>query len=665
MTVQQLEHEASAQDDAPDIRDERKANVMSSATLTSLAMLKVNVDQGKDYLDYLRPFILQILVDQKPDPVRDWVIRNHLRTQFGLEIPERAVQVVLKRLSKSHPLRKEEGVYRITGILQNPGIIAEKSRADRHIQAVSSGLMEFSKSTAQPIVTLDEAETAICAFLARFNIPCLRAYLRGTTIPTIAGNHDVHIVLVSEYVLHLQQTDVQRFDSFLIMVQGHMLANALLCPDLQYAPKTYKGVTFYLDTPLLVRRLGLEGEPKKAAAKDLIGLLHNLGATVAAFAHSRDELGRVLRGAADHVDAPDGRGAIVMEARRRGTTKSDLLLLVGQVDDRLREAQIDVKDTPRYIADFQIDETAFEKVLEDEVSYFNPRARECDINSVRSIYVLRARTSPSTIEKSGAVLVTSNSGFAQAACEYGQRHEESREVSSVITDFSLANMAWLKAPMGASSLPMTEILAFSYAALQPSNELLNKYLTEIDKLEKHGKITARDHQLLRSSTLAQEELVRLTLGDEDALTEEAVTETLKRVSNEIKKEESQKLSAEQIAHRKAQEDLTSERAAKRQVQQRLYWRCSRRAKSYSWFVAVCVGVLLLGGITAGWGVKSAVPILGWILLVGSSFMTIVTTLDMMVGFSVRQMRERLEKRLLRWFIRREAAATGLDLADFR
>jgi hypothetical protein len=637
----------------------------STETLTSLAMLKVNVDQGKDYLDYLRPFILQILVDKKPDPVTDRVVRDHLRTQFGLEVPERAVEVVLKRLSRSHPLKKETGVYRITGTLPNPGLAAEKSKADRHIQAVVSGLMEFSKSTARPIPTADEAVTALCAFLAQFNIPCLRAYLRGTAIPTIEGKHHTHIVLVSQYVLHLQQTDPVRFDSFLIMVQGHMLANALLCPDLQYAPKTYNGVSFYLDTPLLVRRLGVEGEPKRAAVENLIGLLHNLGATVATFSHSRDELERVLKGAAGHVDVSNGRGAIVMEARRSGTSKSDLLVLAGQIDDKLAEAKIEVKDTPRYIADFQIDETAFEKVLEDEVSYFNPRAREYDINSVRSIYVLRARTSPSTVETSKAVLVSSNSGFARAAFQYGKRHEESREVSSVITDFSLANMAWLKAPMGAPSLPTIEILAFSYAALQPSKELLDKYMTEIDKLEKQGKITARDHQLLRSSTLATEELMRLTLGDEAALTEETVTETLRRVTAEIKKEEDEKLSAERTAHRKTQDTLAAARDEKKRVQERLYWRCSHRARKCSWTIAVFVGLALLGGIAAGVGLKFGSPVLGWILAVLFALATLAGAIDLMVGFSVRQVRSGLEKRLLTWFIKREAAATGLDLGDFQ
>ncbi len=637
--------------------------MMSSSTLTSLAMLKANVDQGKDYLDYLRPFILQILVDHNPELVTDAVVRGHLRTQFGLEIPERAVQVVLKRLSRKHPLQKEAGVYRITGQLPDPGIAAEKARADRHIKAVIAELMEFSKTSAMPITTSDDAMTAICAFLSRFNIRCLRAYLRGTTIPNIEGDHDAQIVLVSEFVLYLQKTDPERFDSFLVVVQGHMLANALLCPDLQYAPKTYKKVTFYLDTPLIVRRLGLEGDAKKAATESLIGLLHNLGATVAIFSHSRDELERVLKGAADHVEARDGFGAIVMEARRRGTTKSDILVLMGQFDEKLEEAKIDVIDTPRHIKNFQIDERAFAAVLEDEVSYFNPRAKEYDINSVRSIYVLRARMSPSTVEKSKALLVSSNTGFARAAFQYGRDHEESREVSSVITDFSLANMAWLKAPMGAPSLPMTEILAFAYAALQPSKELLCKYLEEIDKLEKQGTITERDHQLLRSSTLAQEELMRLTLGEEEALTEQTISETLNRVTDEIKKEESEKLTAEQAAHRKTQADLASERADKERVRERLYWRCRRRANGCAWFVSALIAILLPVGLVAGFGVKSNNPVLGWLLAIGSGILILLTLGNLIFRITVKGLHQSVQDRCLTWFIKREVAAAGLDLGD--
>ena len=392
---------------------------MATETLTSLAMLKVHVDQSQDYLDYLQPFVLQVLVSHSPDPVTDTVVTDHIRTDFGLEIPVRAVQIVLKRLSRRHPIKKGHGVYRITGELPDPRIDARKADATRHIDAVISDLCKFSEETGKPLNTYDEAVTAICAFLTQFNIPCIRAFLRGTAIPAINGRHQSQIVLVSKYVLDLQSRDQRRFESFMVVVKGHMLANALLCPDLERAPKSYKAVTFYLDTPLLVRRLGLEGEPKRAAVDNLIALLLRLGATVATFSHSRNELERVITGAAYYVEASGGRGAIVMEARRLGIRKSDLLLLTGQIDDKLRDAQIEVLSTPQYIADFQIDEEEFQGALEDEVSYFNPRAKEDDINSVRSIYVLRGRLSSDTLEKSKRNLSTTmghSTGLIREQC---------------------------------------------------------------------------------------------------------------------------------------------------------------------------------------------------------------------------------------------------------
>ena len=536
--------------------------------------------------------------------------------------------------------------------------------APRHIDAVISGLGEFSKGTGKPIENRDKAVTAICAFLAQFNIPCLRAYVRGTAIPTIEGQHNSQIVLVSKYVIALQNTDPERFESFLVVVKGHMLANALLCPDLKHAPMSYKGVTFYLDTPLLVWQLGLEGEPKQAAANSLVTLLLRLGATVATFSHSRDELETVITGAAQHIESPTGRGTIVMEARRSGTTRSDLLVLAGQIDERLGDARIDVLSTPRHIEEFQIDETAFERALYlTGVSYLNPRAKQHDINSVRSIYVLRAGTSPKIVERSKAVLVTSNAGFSRAAFEYGQRYETSRDVSSVITDFSLANMAWLKAPLGAPAVPMTELLAFSYAALQPSVALFEKYLSELEKLDKQGKITARDHQLLRSSQLAQAELMNLTLGEEEALTEQTVTETLRQVTEEIKKEESNKYRMERSAHQKTRERLAEQRAIKKRIQERLYWRCRRRATVCAWCASTIIIVLLTGGLAAGVGFRPNNPIVGWLVVPASGVLALLTFGNLMFGTSVRRLHEGVRARFLAWCINRKAAETGLEFTE--
>ena len=636
---------------------------MSTTTLTSLAILKVTVDQGKDYLDYLRPFILQVLVEYRPEPVTSTIVKDHIRRQFDLDIPERTVEIVLKRISRAHPLKKEHGVYLIKGDIPNPQLTIKQKEAERHIDAVVSGLQQFSKDTTKPISNPDDAVGAIKTFLTGFDIICLRAYVRGTAIPQLNGTHQTDVVLVSDYVQHVQRTDPEQFNSFLVLVQGHMLANALLCPDLENIPQNYRGVTFYLDTPLLVHRLGVEGKAKKTAICELIDLLIKLGGKISVFSHSREELQSVLDGAAANVDSPHGRGPIVTEARRCGTTKSDLLIVAGSIDDRLSEAGIDVEDTPRYTKAFQIDEAAFGHLLSDEISYRSPRAVEYDINSVRSVYAIRGNKLALAIEKARAVSVTSNVLFAKTAWEYGQQHESSRDVSSVITAFSLANMAWLKVPMGASSIPRTQVLAIAYAALEPSNKLLERYLTEIDRLEKKGDITERNHQLLRSS-LAYGELMHLTLGEDTALTEETISQTLERVSNEIKKEESEKLEVEQQEHQKTYDALDTQRAQNQEIMNNIYWRCRSRARIFAWISSAVIGTMLVVGLSAGLGLSSTNPILSWGLIGSSIVVALLTLGNILFGSNVKRLHKWVQNGYLTWLLKREAKAIGINQNEF-
>ncbi|EAT16360.1 hypothetical protein Dace_1824 [Desulfuromonas acetoxidans DSM 684] len=407
-----------------------------------------------------------------------------------------------------------------------------------------------------------------------------------------------------------------------------MLANALLCPDLQSVSSTYKEVTFYFDTPLLVQYLGLEGVEKQQSCNDLVALVQRLDGKVSFFTHTRDELLNVINGAAEYIDSPKGRGAVIFEARRAGTSRSDLVLTAQNAVEKLAASGIEAHPTPGYIHEFQIEETTFSDALNDEVNYYNPNAREYDINSVRSIYVLRKGTCPHTVEKAKAVFVTNNTGFSKAAYEYGKKIEQSREVSTVITDFSLANTAWLKAPQGAPSLPRREVLAFAYAALRPTSEFWEKFLAEADKLQKSGTITPRDHQILRSSLHVQEELMKLTLGEDAALTEEKITETLNRVVSEIKKEDSHKLDLSEKARGEAERKFQDALTRNESIKEKIYWRCDKTAKREALLLSILIwisqGAVAVVGVIKltnqselGWALLSVAGVSGLLRLAGT------------------------------------------------
>jgi hypothetical protein len=582
-------------------------------------MLKVNVDSGKDYLEYLRPYVLQILVESPPELIQDVSVAAKIRELCGLEIPHRTVNILLQRLAKEGHLRKAYGVYTIIKDLPSISNSLDRVNAVRDISSIAKNLMRFASQDANRDITEDEATDCLIAFLSQFSIPCLRSYLRGTALPQVNGHRDWQILLVSQFVSEIS-SDPEVFKSFMKLVQGHMLANALLCPDLQSVSKTYTNTTFYLDTPLLVQFLGLEGEQKTQAIGEVIALVQRLDGKFAYFSHTLNELIDVIQGSAGYIESPQGRSQIISEARKSGRTKSDLFLIAQNAQDLLKEAGIHEMPTPPYDKNnfpFQIAEDVFGDVLDDEVNYLNPRAKDYDVKSVRSIYILRRGTSPFFVEKCRAVLVTSNTAFSNAAYEYGKNYEQSREVSTVITDFSLANTAWLKAPQGAPSLPQKEVLAFAYAALRPTPEFWNRVLDEAEKLESVGKISARDHQLLRSSQHVQRELMKLTLGQDEALTEESITTTLRRVTLEIKKEEAVRLEQSEKARTEIENRLQKKEAQMEETRKKIYWRCDRRssleARALSIFIWATQGLIAFVGMYK-------IPensIFGWLVLLGA------------------------------------------------
>lgn len=630
-------------------------------------------------------------------------VTDSLEQRFGIAIPDRPVELVLRRITRQKVLTRGNNEFRITGAIPDPQLVSKQAEAQRHIRSVISGIQRFSMDSVNPIDDEERIVEAVCSFLSEFDVSCLRSYLRGTAIPAAGDASATDKTLVSNYVQSIHLSEPEKFNSFLVLVQGHMLANALVCTDLENTPKSFSGVAFYLDTPLLVRRLGLEGETKREAATELIALLRNLGGSIAAFAHSREELGNVIRGAANYLESPEGRGAIIQEARQAGTTRSDLILLAETVDEKLAEAHIEVLPTPGYTQRIQIDEAAFERVLVDEVSYFNPRAIEYDVNSVRSIYVQRNKKHIPSLEKSHAVLVTNNSAFAKAAWQYGQQYTPSQAASTVITDFTLANLAWLKAPMGGPAVPTTQLMSFCYAALQPSRELLGKYLNEIEKLEEQGATLERDLQLLRSSPLVPNELMNLTLGDDELLTEETVTEILERVTDEIKREEADRADQLEIERSSAQQALEeqtgrsdhlerdrlraeqalleqSEKSAQLEremsttqqaldvhmaqndrIISNLYWNCQRRAKRQAMGLIVGLSVLLIAVVVVSQlQITGLPPAARWSV---TGLATVLMVANTVFGFTMKGLYPWVENNLQRKAFRRQTRILGIDMED--
>lgn len=504
-------------------------------TLISLAVLKVNLDANRDYLHSLRPFIDTFLHTQKGKSITDAQAADAIRSEFGLIIPTSTINLILKRYVREKYLTKEKGIFIVSDSIQKPDLVAKKTAASRDLDSVVNSFREFVETTHQRTMLEDEALRLLVGFLSEFSIDCMRTYLRGTALPEVNPSK-VDLYLVSRFVRHLHKEQTKTFDLFIVLVKGHMQANALLCKEASRLQKSFSGLSIYIDTPVVIALLGLDDESREASLISTINLAKKLDADICVFEHTVQETDAVLAStAANFRKHPHSFNRIEETLRRRGCGVSELLLVAADLKALLRKHGVSIKKTPDYATAFQIDERALESEIGEHIDYKNEKAIIYDVNSIRSIFCLRAGRAPQYLEDAAAVLVTTNSSLANAAYKFGRDSERTSNISSVITDFSLANIAWLKKPDLAPSLPEKEILAFCYAATEPSEILWVKFLDEIDALEKRSLISPSQSAALRVMPAVRDDLMSLTFGEETALTRENILDIAARLESEISK----------------------------------------------------------------------------------------------------------------------------------
>lgn len=501
-------------------------------SLVSLAMLKVRYDTGQqDYLDHLYPFVANVL-PKKGERINSLDVSNRVREDFALEIPLQVIETLLKRLTKRRYVRKELGSYYVEQEIADKQLSARQEVASSEIHSVIDVFRQHVKENFGRDLSNDEASIAIVGFVRKFAVDCLQSFSSATPIPSVKLTRGMDVWFAS-FVNAAAAEQNETWPHLTTLFESILLANAFTCPDTDIATANFEDVIFYLDTPLVLSLLGFQGEYEERKAQELCRLIGRLQGRLAVFEHTIDEVSSVLKYVELHIDSQENVNKIVRYFQEKNRTASDVALAAAELDVRLKRLHVQTRSTPDYDERYQIDETALEGSLHNRIGYNNPKAVQYDINSVRSIYVLRQGKNTSKLERCGAIFVTTNANFATTAFEYSKRFEFTKEISPVMTDFALANICWLKKPIESGNLAQISLLASTVAALRPTESQWMAYLAEVKSLRESGSITAAQETLARTSLKAQDYLIQLTDGADADLGPKVTLEVVKMVEAQI------------------------------------------------------------------------------------------------------------------------------------
>lgn len=539
-----------------------------NTSLSSLALLSLRMGEGDDYLDYLRGFIIESLHHIKADSLDALMVQNVLHAEFGLRIPVATIAIYLKRLQKQKIVEPTPDGHQFRIIsLPKTSIAVERQAAKGKINEVLQRLREFAQSRYGQDWGDDQAAAVLTDFIREYSIDFVRFSEFRSPLPNPGTDSQSGHFIVASFIRQSAESAAGIFDSVKTLVESHILANALLCPDLKDKGTGFKNVVFVLDTRFLLKVFDLEATIDTENTRALLDSLQRMKGVLCVFPETKDEIRSVLKGIIRGYLQGGARGPVVEELRKRGRGVADVILAESKLEEYLKNFNVSNLPSPRYDETtyrFQIDEEALRAELAEELGYVLGRAADHDVHVVRSILALRRGRRVSRIEDCGYVFLTTNAALSRAAFHEQRAESEGWVFSAVITDYHLSHLAWLKSPMDSGDLARTEILSSCYAAMHPPQSLWREYLTEVDRLKAEGKFTERDHEVLRLSLKAPEELMEVTSGEIEGITEANLRTILTRLERTYTAEKDRQLEQLRVDREKIEKDL-AEVAAREQV----------------------------------------------------------------------------------------------------
>ena len=506
----------------------------SDVTLASLAYINVTWEASHaSYLDNFVPFVLEVLRTspsaQEPSQIRDTVL-----TRFGLEFPTNVIKSLVDRgvrRGKIKRVQRSSAVGLVDGVADElPDLVSQQADFRRQQNSVVTALVAFAQDRFELEWTADAAEEALVEYIEQHVLPLLTSSVRGSRYADGDDPLQGRGYVVAAYVAEVFENEPVTFSYLDQMIKGSMLASALYVESTGQVTRRFRNTTLYLDAPICLRALGHEGEEAREAVTAMLLLARSQGADLACFDHSMKEMRGILKGAraalARSPGAESSIRGVARHYRESGATPADLDMAIATLEKDIQAQRISVVAPPPHTSAYNVDEIAFEDVLQRTVGYRDQSTLRVDLDSLTAIHRIRHGVSDSHLETCKAVLVTNNYNLVKASRSFfnSGRHEW----PLAMLDNAITTLLWVKTPTSAPELPRRQIIADCYSALAPSASLWTKLVDEVDRLDRRGTIDADGVALLRYSREAQRAVMDATYGDPRNITEATITTALGR-----------------------------------------------------------------------------------------------------------------------------------------
>lgn len=528
----------------------------SDTLLGSLALLKTNL-LPNDHISAFIPFLCSLFIDENFDEVKIDEIVEKFPKAFGFIVPRMPMLAILQNCVKNGILRREvDGRFYVNKAEAQKRYITTDSRkqAEKYNVIISSFqeycFKEFKEFKAE--YTLGQAENAIIDFLTAHSSKTLNFDITFPTKHQFSASKSNYVV--ARFITYCNSNNKQVFYLIQEIAMAHIIASALVDENEKTENITgcqYNSMILYLDTPVLLRILGLNTDEMESAYADLLKAFKAHNNVLKVFQHTFNELHGILSDCEKWIEDSAYNAKFASQALRtfvsRKFTKKDIQLFIANLEKKLKNHGVTIDDEDYYSEKYhylQIDETPVREAIIKTYSESNPRFNphikghtiDCDVKSISSIFKLRKKKVYRTYSKAKFLLITTNTTLAYLSRRFtaDQNPSYAFRVYPCITDVLIGTSIWLsESTQKTQEFSRKKLLADCSAAIQPTEELMECLRQSIEKLREDDKIDVNDYYLLKRYGFEHYFLTGKTLNDESAFSDKITEEILEDIKSEI------------------------------------------------------------------------------------------------------------------------------------
>lgn len=438
-------------------------------------------------------------------------------------------------------------------------------------------------------------------------------------------------VFFSFFSKTLKELDLTKYKRLEDVICGCLIAEAVLSLSSKKNGDELNGVTFFLDSPLLLDYFDLNTKENHTYVSEVVDNIKRFGGRLGVFEHSVVEAEGVLKGVNSGLaQGPHAvTGEIGQRLRSDDRHRMRVISLTGSIRDKAKEESfylLDAKDREKQPSFFESFSQDLEDSLVNDIGQLHHQlsSRLNDAKSIATISRLRRFNSPQKMKNASYVFVTRNSYIAKVSDKFQRRASDDRSNSIPYTfyDASLAAYMWINFGFDMEELASKKLVSSCATLLAPTSQIMSN----LKDLLKQDASYYDDFIRLSSDSETASSLVFYSSIDEPTTLDEA-RKGLDKITARLKKEAAVELERSYEPLRKKIEVDRANRARRLEVKKSSV-RSLRRKKETGRKVGAFFAFFLAFLLAASGGGASFV--------INNEYVALITTLSAFLLFLLKR-----------------------------